>query len=258
VKDSLPSKKAAKNVNKIRYAFWNCDCVEGMKRLPDECVDLIVADPPYGIGNPKSSYNRDDSLVWGGYVEAPTDAQGYLEFSRQWVQEAARLLKPGGSVYVFSGWTFGHLVKTALHETVLTEVNEIIWKYQFGVCTKRKFVSSHYHIYFWTKKGATRIFHTECRHKFGENDERGSLLYRDLEDVWVIKRPYNRGQEKNQNQLPEDVIEKILQYSSSPGDLVLDPFLGGFTTAKVAKRMDRRCIGFEINPKSFQEMVQQL
>jgi len=242
-------------VKKIKTCLYNEDCCDGMQRLPDACAALVVADPPYGIGNPKSMYNRKDDKVWGGYEEAPTDPDGYLAFTRKWLAEAVRVLRPGGSMYIFSGWTFEHLVKLALasHKD-LYEVNHIIWKYQFGVNTKRKFVSSHYHVFFWAKDGARRTFNLECRFEGSERTKEGrSLLYKDLEDVWVINRTYKPGQNKNQNELPEAIIEKILAYSSDPGNLVLDPFLGGFTTARVARRMGRRFVGFEINPEGFDE-----
>ena len=165
--------------------LYNEDCCVGMRRLPAESIDLVLADPPYGLGNPKSMYNRDDVHVWGGYVEAPTTAKAYFDFTRVWLREAVRVLRPGGSMFIFSGWTFEHLVKLALslHED-MAEINHLIWKYQFGVNTKRKFVSSHYHIMFWAKNGPDRTFNLECRFPAKSKDDNGrSPLYRDLEDV---------------------------------------------------------------------------
>jgi hypothetical protein len=66
-----------------------------------------------------------------------------------------------------------------------------------------------------------------------------SLLYRDLEDVWVINREYSRGEKKNGNKLPDELIRKILLYSSNPGDTVCDFFMGKFTTARVALELGR-------------------
>jgi site-specific DNA-methyltransferase (adenine-specific) len=230
-----------------------------MRGLPDRCVDLIIADPPYGLGNPKQVYNRKDDFVWGGYQEAPLGRVDYARFTLLWVREASRLLRPGGSIFVFSGWTFDYLVKDALVGRGLNEVNHIIWKYQFGVNTKRKFVSSHYVVFFFAKPKGRRTFNLECRFKKDEKDADGrSLLYRDLEDVWTINRKYKPGKKKNQNELPEEIIEKILLYCSNEGDLVLDPFLGGFTTARVARRLGRRCIGFEVNPTGFEEKASEV
>jgi hypothetical protein len=69
--------------------------------------------------------------------------------------------------------------------------------------------------------------------------------------VLVIDRDYKPGELKNKNQLPEALVERLIAYSSKPGDIVLDPFLGGFTSARVALRMGRKAWGFEINPSAY-------
>jgi hypothetical protein len=111
------------------------ECIEGMKRLPKSSIDLIVADPPFGIDfDGKSSvYNRDEALVIGGYEEA----QGsYTEFTKQWMNQLPRIMKKDASVYVFSGWTNLGAILTAANEAGLTTLNHLIWHYPFGVYTK--------------------------------------------------------------------------------------------------------------------------
>ena len=236
-----------------RPAFFAGDCIAGAAReLRDGSVDLIVTDPPYGIDGDllHRHYNRDEDHVIDGYVEVPRAE--YAEFSRRWIREAARVLRPGGSLYVVSGYTNLYDILTALRETILVEVNHIVWKYNFGVYTSRKYVSSHYHVLFYEKPGGRRTFHQFARHAEADRDERGgSRLYQDLEDVWIINREYKPGQTKNKNELPRALLGKILQYSSDPGDVVCDFFLGSFSTAKVAKGMNRVAIGFERNARAF-------
>lgn len=85
---------------------WLGDCVEqSHERLKDNSVDLIVTDPPYGIDGDKldKHYNRDESFVIPGYVEVPKN--DYAAFSSRWISEAARVLRPNGSMYIVSGWT---------------------------------------------------------------------------------------------------------------------------------------------------------
>lgn len=240
-----------------RGAFFNEDCIEGARRLlRDDSIDLIVTDPPYGIDGDTLDrhYNRKEEHVLEGYVEVPRHE--YAAFSNRWIAEAARILRPGGSLYVVSGYTNLYDILSALRATELREVNHIIWKYNFGVFTRRKYVSSHYHILFYEKPGERRTFNRLSRHGVTEKDANGgSLLYQDLEDVWSIKREYKPGRIKNKNELPTALLAKILQYSSDPGDLVCDLFLGSFSTAKIARGMNRAPIGFEINRRAFEHQV---
>ncbi|MBN1166594.1 MAG: site-specific DNA-methyltransferase [Methanospirillaceae archaeon] len=234
-------------------SLYNEDCITGAQRcIPDESVDLIITDPPYGIegGQLHRHYHRNEGFVVDGYVEI--DRSEYLDFSHQWIKEAERILRPGGSAYIVSGYTNLYAILDALRHTSLTEINHIIWKYNFGVYTKTKFVSSHYHILFYTKPGDDRTFHQECRFGTGEKDEwGGSLNYQDREDVWIINREYKPGQVKNKNELPTELLVKMIQYASSEGDLVADLFLGGCSTARVAVGLCRRAIGFEMSEATF-------
>ncbi len=240
--------------------YVNGDCITGAgEYIPDGSVDLIVTDPPYGINGDRlhNHYNRDEDFVVEGYVEVP--ASEYGEFSRNWVMEAERILRPGGSIYIVSGYTNLYHVLCALRQTRLEEINHIIWKYNFGVYTSRKYVSSHYHILFYGKPGGTRTFNLESRFGVREKDPAGgSLNYRDREDVWAINREYKPGQVKNKNELPTGLLTKMIQYSSNEGDLVCDFFLGGFSTAKVAVGLNRRITGFEVSPSMFDAKIEEM
>ena len=244
----------------MKYEFFNCDCVEGARKyIGDNSVDLVICDPPYGIHGDRldKHYNRNEGHVLDGYVEVP--AEKYPAFTRDWVDEAARILKPGGTLYAVSGYTNLIHVLNALHRTDLAEVNHIIWKYNFGVYTKTKYISSHYHILFYRKPGARRTFNAFCR--FGDTEKAedgGSLNYRDREDVWLINREYRPGKIKNKNALPEELLAKLILYSSNPGDLVCDMFLGSFSTAKVAKGLNRRVVGFEKSKAAFDHQLREI
>ncbi|HUT04201.1 MAG TPA: DNA methyltransferase [bacterium] len=242
-----------------RGQFYNEDCIEGCKRhVPDGTVDLIITDPPYGIAGDKlhQHYNRKEGFVLDGYIEVPADE--YADFSLRWLEQAARILRPGGALYVFSGYTnLVHVLK-ALRVVGLEEVNHIIWKYNFGVYTKRKYISSHYHIMYYKKPGGRVTFNTYCRYGADERDDNGSENYRDREDVWIINREYKPGQRKNKNELPKQLLIKLIQYSSNEGDLVCDLFLGSFSTAKVAMGLNRRAIGFEKSKVAFDYQIDEV
>lgn len=240
----------------MEATYYNEDCIEGCKkRIPSNSVDLIITDPPFGIKGDTldKHYNRDSSLVLDGYVEVPQAE--YPRFTQRWIEQAARILRPGGSIYIISGYTNLYDVLNALRATPLVEVNHIIWRYSFGVYTSRKYVSSHYHIlYYWkpTQDSHLRTFNLECRYSKDDRDfEGGSLNYQDREDVWIIGREYKTGQVRVKNQLPDVLLRKMLQYSSNEGDLICDLFMGSFSTARVALGMGRYVVGFEISKELF-------
>jgi site-specific DNA-methyltransferase (adenine-specific) len=240
--------------------FYNIDCIEGaQKYLKDGAVDLIITDPPYGIDGDKlhKHYNRNEKNVLDGYVDIPINE--YEEFSLKWIKEAERVLKPGGSLYIVSGYTNLIHILNALRATKLKEVNHIIWKYNFGVYTKNKYISSHYHILYYVKLGDIPTFNTFARFGDAEKDEKnGSLNYQDREDVWFINREYKPNKIKNKNELPWELLIKMIQYSSNPGDLVCDFFLGSFSTAKVARGLNRKATGFEISKIAFDYQIKEM
>lgn len=227
--------------------IYDMDCVEGMSRLADQSIDLVVTDPPFAIGFEarRSNYNRTQSRVLAGYNEISADE--YRVFTLRWMTEAYRTLKNSGSMFVFSGWNNLKDILIVLDDLGFVTVNHIIWKYQFGVVCKRKFVTSHYHCLFVCKDDSKRRFFNSARFEKHERAANGnSLRYQDLEDVWVINREYWHGDKKTPTKLPAELIKKILDYTTQQGDLVLDPFLGSGQVAMVSKMMGRRYLGFEI------------
>ena len=215
--------------NKILYE----DCIEGMKKLPKECVDLIIADPPFGIkfNGKENFYNRKSEFVIDGYKEI---SDNYDDFTYKWIKELPRLMKSSSSAFIFSGWTNLKDVLNAAEKANLTLINHIIWRYQFGVFTQRKFVTSHYHILFLVKNPDKYFFNKIEHYPL---------------DIWDIPRKFMPGQKKNGTKLPEDVVIKAINFVSKPGDIIFDPFMGNGTTAVCAKLTFRNYFGFELNVK---------
>jgi len=242
------------------YQFFNEDCIDGCrKHIADNSIDLIITDPPYGIRGDTlhKHYNRNEANVLDGYIEIPE--KEYPEFSRQWIKQAERILKPGASIYIVSGYTNLIHILNALKETKLKEINHLIWKFNFGVYTKNKYISSHYHILYYVKSCKKPVFNTYCR--FNSNDKNvnnGSLNYSDREDVWIINKEYKPNQTKNKNELPKKLLDKIIQYSSRENDIVCDLFLGSFSTAKVALGLKRKAVGFEKSETAFNYQIGQI
>jgi len=232
--------------------IFNGDCISGMKEIPGESMDIIITDPPFAIDfkATRANYNRTDDRVLQGYQEI--SANDYLGFTRAWMAEAHRLLKPTAGLFVFSGWNNLKDILIAGDELGLTTVNHIIWKYQFGVVCKRRFVTSHYHCLFYCKDDKKRKFYNSAIYDGNQRDDKNkSMRYKDLEDVWEIKREYWHGDVKTPTKLPFELVKKILLYTSDEGDLVFDPFLGSGQVAVVAKELGRKYLGFEIVTEYF-------
>lgn len=210
------------------------DCINGMKNLPPESIDMIIADPPFGLrfNEKEVLYNRDSQYVAEGYKDV--EIENYEEFTRRWIAELPRILKGNAGVWIFSGWTHLADILNSLKENNLFLINHIIWKYQFGVFTRRKFVTSHYHILFATKSEKEYFFNKIEHYPL---------------DVWEINRDYDRGKKKNATKLPVDVVKRCIDFGSKPGDIVLDPFMGNGTSAVVAKGSFRHFLGYEVNPE---------
>jgi site-specific DNA-methyltransferase (adenine-specific) len=216
--------------------IYHGDAVDLLRRLPSGSINIIVTDPPFAIDfrAQKLNYNRTGSNVIPGYQEI--HAGDYRAFTHEWIKEAFRVIAPSGSMYVFSGWNHLKDILSGLDNAGFITQNHLIWKYQFGVFTKKKYVTSHYHIIYVVKDKKNYTF---------------NKIEHYPEDVWEIKREYWKGRKKTATKLPVEIVRKILRFSSNPRDIVLDPFLGSGTVAATAKEMGRHFLGFEIVEEYF-------
>lgn len=227
------------------------DCRKGLESLPDNFADHSYLDMPFELDFTKieSMYNRKKDKVIKGYKE-PKDYSkkiGYSAWLRTWIPDLYRVLKPNACTWMCTGWSHEHEVRLVAEESGFHLINQIIWRYQFGVWTTKKFVSRHYPILFFVKNPKNYHFDLECRYGKNQRDVLGNVNYRDREDVWVINRPFKPGKKKNANEQPIKLPVKALQYTTKPGNIILDPFMGGGTTAVACKMLGRNFIGFELN-----------
>ncbi len=178
------------------------DALALLPKVPGGSVDLIVTDPPFAIDfrAQRLNYNRKGSNVIEGYREIPEEEYG--EFTRTWMAEASRVLAPAGSMYVFSGWNRIRDILEGIDSSGLTTINHLIWKYQFGVFTKKKYVTSHYHVLFVAKDPK--------RYTFNKIDHYP-------EDVWTINREYWKGRKKTPTKLPRNWSGRSCSIRATPG-----------------------------------------
>jgi site-specific DNA-methyltransferase (adenine-specific) len=184
------------------------------------------------------------------------------------------VLKPTASFYVAIGDEYAAEVKVRLDGLGLTMRNWIIWHYTFGVNCKLKFNRSHAHIFYYVVDPKHFTFNAEAirvpsARQTTYADRRanpaGKLpddtwvlrpqedgnLFRPDEDTWYVSRVCGTFKERANHpcQMPEAVLERIIRVSSSPGELVLDPFGGSGTTLAAAKRLGRNYLGIELSPE---------
>ena len=252
-----PLQNGAKSLS-YRIAVENCintifneDAVTGLTRIGDGSVDLIVTDPPYGLG--KDYGNDSDKL----------DTPEYLKWTESWLDAAIPKLKPSGSLYLFLTWRNSPEIFSFLKRRMIM-LNEIIWDRRvpsMGGSTRR-YSSVHDTIGFFamtrdhyfdldsiripydeeTKKARSRsIFVGKKWLEMGYNPK----------DLWSVSRLHriHGEREDHPTQKPLEIVERMIKASCPPGGLVLDPFMGSGTTAAAAKRNGRNYVGFELNPE---------
>jgi site-specific DNA-methyltransferase (adenine-specific) len=244
------------------FIISNSDATEFIKTIDDNMVQCVICDPPFGIHEDTfdKHYARNATNIVKGYNTAPSDNELYQKWVEQWLHEIPRILKPDGTIYIVCAWNHVCDVELAIRSANLKIHNHIIWKYNFGVYTEKKFVSSHYHILRCSKNNkVTPLFNSNAF--FNETDktsEGHSSRYTDMEDVWIIKKEYKPNEKKNVNKLPDALVRKMILYSTNSGDWVADFFLGNFTTAYNSLKEGRKFIGCEINTEIYREHMENI
>lgn len=216
------------------------NAAELLKTLKTESIDLIVADPPYNLGK---DYGNNHDLK--GFEE-------YILFTREWLSEAKRVLKPEGSIYVFMGVRFISYLYDIMDRDLKLFFNSwIVWHYTQGMGKTKGFSPRHDDILVFNK-GKNFTFNLDdirVPQKFYR--ERNNMRGANPGDVWQFSHVHysNPNRQNHPTQKPEGIIERIVLASSNKGDIVLDPFSGSGTTLRVCQQLGRKAIGFELNPE---------
>lgn len=228
----------------------NMDCIQGMDALRARSVDLVFADPPFNIG-----YEYD------GYTDSVEHTK-YLNWSKRWMLAAHRVLKDDGTFWLAIGDDYAAELKLIAKDVGFRPRSWVIWYYTFGVNCTAKFTRSHTHLLYFTKHEKNFTFRAdaqECRvpskRQLLYNDPRANPKGRLSDDVWLFPRVAGTFKERNGFhgcQMPQKLLGRIINLCSNPGDLVLDPFAGSGSTLIVAKKLDRKYVGFELS-KSYAE-----
>ena len=215
------------------------DALEKLPDIPDESVDLIIADPPYNLGK---EYGNNYDLK--GFED-------YLKFSTCWLTEAHRILKPTGTIYVFMGFRFISYLYDILDRKLQMFFNSwICWHYTQGMGKTKGFSPRHDDMLMFTKSKVFKFNLDNIRVPQKYYRERNNMRGANPGDVWQFSHVHycNENRQNHPTQKPEGLIERMVLASSDEGDEVLDLFSGSGTTLRVCQQLNRNCTGIELNP----------
>lgn len=199
--------------------IYNCDCIEGMRELPADSVDVIVTDPPYGMDY--QSHRRKERY---GRIKGDKN----LDFLDDSFREMKRVLKDDSAIYVFASWHNIDVFKEAF-ERYFKLKNIIIWvKNSHGSGDLKGAYAPKYEMILFGHKG------------------RSLLRGKRMEDVLQCDR-VSGSKSVHATQKPTLLLKELIANSSDEGAIVLDPFLGSGSTAVAAVEVGRHYVGYELS-----------
>ena len=242
--------------------LYNIDCVEGMKLMHDNSVDIIIADPPYNLSK-GGEWKWDNSAKlsgmggnWNKVMETWDDysLESYFMFTHAWLSEAKRVLKPTGSMWIFGTYHNSGILNVVCQLLQIEIINEVVWykRNAFPNLSGRRLTASHETI-IWCNKGAKKREYYFDYDYSKNGDFNGDLLKakgKQMRTVWDI--PNNKAKEellfgKHPTQKPIRILKRMIGLTSKKGDIMLTPFAGAGSECVAAKELERNYIGFEID-----------
>jgi len=227
------------------------DCVAALAQLPADSIDLVFADPPYNLQLKSDLLRPNHSVVAG--VDDDWDKVGdfatYDRFTRGWLAECRRVLKPDGTIWVIGTYHNIFRLGALLQDLGFWILNDVIWRKTNPMPNfrGRRFTNAHETL-IWAAKSA------DSRHLFNYAAMKTLNDELQMRSDWLLplctgpERLKRDGVKLHPTQKPEALLHRVLVAASKPGQVVLDPFFGTGTTGAVARRLRRRFIGLERDP----------
>lgn len=247
--------------SKELVTVYNGDCLECLFDIQDESIDLIFADPPYNLGK-----------KFGDFIDTWPSDRHYAQWCYKWLELCIKKLNPKGSLYVMTSTQAMPYLDLWLRNR-LNILSRIVWHYDSSGVQARKYYGSLYEpILFCVKDSEHYTFNatdieveakTGAIRKLIDYRKQVPTSYKTAKvpgNIWYFPRVRYRmpEYENHPSQKPEALLERIIKASSNPGDLVLDPFAGTFTTCAVAQRLGRKSVGIEMQSEYFKIALRRL
>ncbi|MEM6948241.1 MAG: site-specific DNA-methyltransferase [Pseudomonadota bacterium] len=246
----------------LRNRITEGDCAHVLAQLPDGCVDLIFADPPYNL-QLGGGLTRPNQTLVDGVTEAWDrfdSFDAYDLFTHEWLSQCRRVLKPDGAIWVIGSYHNIFRVGAVLQDTGFWIQNDVIWRKTNPMPNFKgtRFQNAHETLIWAAKSEKSRVtFHYDALKTFNEDKQ--------MRSDWTIpvcgggeRLKDARGKKAHPTQKPEALLSRIILATSNPGDLILDPFSGTGTTAAMARRLGRDYLGIERSPEYAQLSRQRL
>lgn len=225
------------------------DSIAKLKTLPDNSIDLVFADPPYNLQLEGDLLRPNNSRVDGVHQEWDkfSTFADYDEFTRQWLGECRRVLKPDGTLWVIGSYHNIFRVGASLQDLGFWLLNDVVWRKTNPMPNfrGRRFTNAHETLIWAAKDADSRYtFNYESMKAFNDDVQ--------MRSDWLIpicggaeRLKDEAGKKAHPTQKPEALLYRVILASTNPGDVVLDPFFGTGTTGAVAKMLGRKWIGIE-------------
>ncbi|MEJ5998770.1 DNA-methyltransferase [Corynebacterium sp. H130] len=241
------------------------DCISVMQKMPDNSVDLVIADPPYNLSK-GTAWKWDNSAHlpgmggnWNKVMEDwdNLDIVEYFKFTSLWLAEVKRITKPTGSIWTFGSYHNIGLVNFICQILDIEIINEVVWykRNAFPNLSGRRLTASHETI-LWShphKGGDRKYYFNYEESKFGDYSyDRLKTPEKQMRTVWDIPNNKERREiefGKHPTQKPLRLLKRMIQLTSKQGDLILTPFAGSGSECLAAMELGRNYIGIEIESK---------
>ena len=252
----MPNIKHIIPISSSKYILG--DTLIELKKLKDHSVDMVFCDPPYNLQLSKTLYRPDSTKVSG--VDDDWDKfnnfQDYDIFTKTWLSEVKRILKPEGSIWVIGSYHNIYRIGYALQNLNFWILNDIIWRKTNPMPNfiGTRFTNAHETL-IWAanSKSSKYTFNYQTMKKLNDNKQMRS-------DDWLInvcsgqeRLKDTNNQKLHNTQKPEELLLRVILSSTKPGDVILDPFFGTGTTGVVCKKLGRKFIGIEKNANYIKE-----
>lgn len=244
------------------------ESIEEMKKMDDESIDLIFADPPYWM-RVEGVLNRVEGTEFDGCDDdwdQFDSLEDYENFTREWLTECYRILKPNGSIWIIGGMQCVYSIGAIMQQIGYWLINDVVWHKKNPTPNFKgtRLNNSHETLIWATKSKKSKYTFNyktakELNHDTVSDSDFKKGVRKQLGSVWRIavcagneRLKDDEGMKLHSTQKPEELLYRVIAISSRKGDVVLDPFGGTMTTGAIAKRLGREYIMIERDEKYYE------